>query len=343
MKIGSRKQGIDDSRPVSTRGRLSLFPCLLSGILLAAPACDNVEWGGTELEIIPPPPSQVLAAPAANEEAVQLGLPTGPVLFHLVKGPQGSRLVPVGELSGDSLKSIRFSEGVNAAEYQKRFQETVFPVGAQFRLFRRGAPVGTFTLQAQGPLTTCGIPTATGTATVVAAAADADEFIAFAEGLSPEVRGQFNPPQINGSINTYASIVAERLILQAGLPRPRSWTGAQRDLDALEILGGGHPEMSATYLVGDSLAVGPADPQGYSIFYLADYETARGYNPVYTEVRDYRKTGKQAPGLIDYLNWNGQPGEEMLIRVFGRTDSWYEAVALQNGRWRQVWEGDRCR
>ena len=86
---------------------------------------------------------------------------------------------------------------------------------------------------------------------------------------------------------------------------------------------------------------GPADPAGYSVFYIADYETARGYNPVYTEVRDYRKTGKQAPALIDYLNWNGQPGEELLIRVFGRTDSWYEAIALQNGKWQQVWESER--
>ena len=330
---------------------LLLAPLMISlrmpaviAIVLTLSACDNVEWGGTELEIIPPPPSMVLATPdSAPEGGVELGLPTGPVLFHLIKEGGESRLVPVGELSGDSLKSLRFPPEGNQAQYQQRFRETVFPVGAQFRLFRRGAPVGTFTLQAHGQPTACGIPTATGSATVVAAAADADEFIAFAEGLSPEVRGQFNPPQINGSINTYASIVAERLILQAGLPRPRSWVGAQRDLDALEVLGGGHPEMSATYLVGDSLAIGPADPQGYSIFYLADYETARGYNPVYTEVRDYRKTGKQALALIDYLNWNGQPGEEILIRVYGRNDSWYEAVALQNGKWQQVWEGDRCR
>jgi hypothetical protein len=312
-------------------------------ILLALSACDNVQWGGVDVEIIPPPPSQVLAAPVDKEGAVALGLPTGPVLFHLQKTAAGSRLIPVGELSGDSLKTIRFPSAAEAANFQKRFQETVFPVGGQFRLFRRGAPVGTFTLQAPGPLTTCGLPTAMGNATVVAAAADASEFLAFSEGLSPEVRGQFNPPQINGSITTYSAIDAEKLILQAGLPRPRSWTGAQRKLDALEIMGGAHPEMAATFLVGDSLAVGPADPQGYSIFYIADYETARGYTPIYTEVRDYRKTGKQAPAIIDYLNWNGKPGEELLIHVFGRTDSWYEAVAQRGTRWEKVWEGDRCK
>lgn len=318
--------------------------CGLVPILALLSACDNVQWGGTDLEIIPPPPSVVLTAPEGDPAtSAQLGLPVGPVLFHLQKSTGGSTLVPVGELSGDSLKTIRAGSEADPAEFQSQFRAAVLPVGAQFRLFRRGAPVGTFVVQGNGPLTTCGVPTAIGNATVVAAATEATEFLAFAEGLSPEVRGQYNPPQITGSITTYSSIVAERLILQAGLPRPRSWAGAQRDLDPIEIQGGGHPEMSATYLVGDSLAVGPADPQGYSIFYVADYETARGYNPVYTEVRDYRRTGKQAPALIDYLNWNGQAGAELLVRVFGRTDAWYEAISQQNGRWEKVWEGDRCR
>jgi len=319
--------------------RRSLLP-----ILFSLSACDNVQWGGTDLEIVPPPPSSVLAPPVADQQAsVEMGLPTGPVLFHLIKGSGGSTLIPVAELSGDSLKSIRRPEKVDAATFERRLRETVLPVGAQFRLFRRGAPVGTFVVQAPGSATTCGLPTATGYATVVAAAADESEFLAFALGLSPEVRGQYSPPQMTGAITTYASIVAERLILQAGLPRPRSWVGAQKDMDPIQIIAGGHPEMSATYMVGDSLRVGPGDPTGYSIFYIADYETARGYNPVYTEVRDYRKTGKQAPALVDYVNWNGQPGEDLLLRVFGRTDSWYEAISRRRGRWERVWQGQRCR
>src|SRR3712207_7536225 len=52
--------------------------------------------------------------------------------------------------------------------------------------------------------------------------------------LSPSVRGEYLPPQVNGSIRTYASITAEKLILQNGLPRPRSWQGAQRDLQAID-------------------------------------------------------------------------------------------------------------
>src|SRR5690606_21949836 len=140
------------------------------------------------------------------------------------------QLIPVAEIVGDTLRTIRRPANVSQEAYEVRFRETVVPLGAQFEVFRRGARVGTFTAQANGPTTRCGVPTVTGTTTVVAAAVDSRDFLAYRQGLSPSVRGDFVAPQITGPIRTYASIVAERLILQAGLPRPRSWTGAQRDL-----------------------------------------------------------------------------------------------------------------
>lgn len=312
-------------------------------ILTAISGCDNVQLGRMDLEIVPPPPRSAIAPVDPGDSlAVQTGLPTGPVLFHLVRGDGGVQLVPLAEVSGDSLRTFRRPEGVDPETYQTRFRETVIPVGAQFDVFRRGANVGTFVVQGHGPATRCGVPTATGNATVVAAAVDAPQFLAFRRGLSPEVMGEFSPPQLTGSIRTYASIVAERLILQAGLPRPRSWTGAQRSLEPVEIAEGAHPEMVATYLVGDSLALGPADPQGYSVFYVADYETRRGYSPIYSEVRDYRRTGKAAPALIDYLDWDSDGEDEMLVRVFGREQAWYEVISRTGGQWRKVWEGGGC-
>lgn len=326
-------------RPL-TRAFRPLAGCL---ILTALSACDNVEWGGTDIEIVPPPPQASLMPDSAELEAnAEFGLPTGPVLFHLIQTPAGSRLIPVAEVSGDSLRTLRRPEGVTAEQYEQRFRETVLPQGAQYDVFRRGAMVGTFVNQRPGETTQCGIPTALGNATLVAAASDAPQFIAFRRGLAPEVRGEFSPPQIDGSIRTYASIVAERLILQSGLPRPRSWVGAQRDLQAVEIAQGGNPEMAATYLVGDSLGVGPPDPQGYSVFYVADYETRRGYSPVYSEVRDYRTAGKGAPLLIDYMDWNEDRRHELLVQVFGRSESWYQVVGQRRNRWAKLWEGGRC-
>lgn len=315
-------------------------------ILTAPAACDNVEWGGASVSVVPPPP------PGPGEAAVPepgtvagLGLPTGRVLFHVVRGGNGTeaQLIPVAEIAGDSLRTLRRPSGVSPQAYEERFRGAVMEPGAQFVLFRRGAEVGTLTVGAAGAVTACGVPTATGTASTVAAAAAETEFLAFRRGLAPEVIGEYAPPQVDGTIQRYASLVAERLVLANGLQRPRSWPGAQRDLQALNAIRGGHPEMAATYLVGDNLGIGPAQPEGYSVFYVADYEQRAGYTPVYQEVRDYDKTGKGAPKVVDHLDWNGAGGSEILVQVFGQRESWYEAVSRDRGTWRKVWEAARCR
>jgi hypothetical protein len=314
-------------------------------ILTAPAACDNVEWGGASFQVVTPPPPGAGDASAPEPGAIAgLGLPTGRVLFHVVRNANGTAtVVPVGEISGDSLRTLRRPAGVSPQAYEQRFREAVMPPNAQFVLFRRGAEVGTVTVQAPARVTSCGVPTAQGQATTVAAAAADREFLAFRKGLAPDVMGEYRPPQVEGTIQRYASLVAERLVLQNGLQRPRSWPGAQRDLQALNLVLGGQSEMSATYLVGDNLGVGPADPEGYSVFYVASYEQRAGYTPIYTEVRDYDKTGKGAPKLVDHLNWNGAGGGEMLIQVFGTRESWYEAVSRDKGSWRKMWEGARCR
>jgi hypothetical protein len=245
-----------------------------------------VTWGGSDVQIVPPPPAAgTLELEPDARVFAEMGLPSGTVLFHLVRDTDQTRLIPVAEVAQQGLRALRRPAGVSPEAYESRFRQAVLPAGAQFDVFRRGSRVGTFVVQNYGAATACGLPTATGNVTTVAAAADQREFLAFRRGLAPEGRGEFTPPQVTGTIRTYASILAERLILQAGLPRPRSWPGAQRDLQAIEIMAGGHPEMSATYLVGDALQVGEADPNGYSVFYIADFETRRGYQPICSESR----------------------------------------------------------
>ncbi len=312
-------------------------------IVAAVAGCDNVIWGGADVQIVPPPPpASAIQIESDATVFTEFGLPAGPVLFHLVQNEGTTSLIPVAEVGASSVRGLARPSGVSQEAYESRFRQTVLPLGAQFEVFRRGARVGTFVAQANGPATACGVPTVTGNLTVVAAAVDAGEYLAFRQGLAPQVRGDYSPPQITGSIRTYASIVAERLILQAGLPRPRTWQGAQRDLQAIEVMPGGHPEMAATYLVGDDLAVGQGSPEGYSVFYIADYETQRGYMPAYSEVRDYRVTGKGAPKLVDYVNLDEAEGPEIIAQVFGTSQSWYDVFGYRNGEWTKVWEGSPC-
>ena len=325
------------------RSKRRLALTLTALIVSSVAGCDNVQWGGSHVEFVPPPPPPGSLAIQPDEQVyTEFGLPRGSVLFHVQRTEEGALLVPVAELSGDTLRTIRRPAGVSPEAYESRFRETVIPAGAEFRIFRGGAAVGTFLAQRPGPVTSCGVPTIYGSATVVAAATDAREYIGFRRGLEPTVVGEYSPLQITGSIRTYASIVAERLILQNGLPRPRSWQGAQRDLQPVEINQGGHPEMVATYLVGDSLAAGPADPQGYSVFYLADYQTERGYNPIFSEVHDYRKDGKISLRLVDYLDWDGAEGPEVLLQVYRANGTGYSLLRRSGDQWRRSWESAIC-
>lgn len=318
---------------------------LFALILTALGGCEKVQWGGAEVRVVkPPPPEGAATTTPSPDEQTDLGLPRGTVLFHVVRSQGQDRIVPVAEVSGDSLRSLQRPAGVSPQAYEQRFRSAVMPLNAQFVLFRRGARVGTFTLTAPGGLTSCGVPTGVGQAASVAAAAADQEFLAFRKGLEPDVVGEFSPPQVDGPIRRYAPLVAERLVLTGGLPRPGSWPRAQRDLQALDLVRGGNVEMATTFLSGDNLAVGAGDKEGWSVFYVAAYEQRTGYNPIYSEVTDYRRAAKRAPKAVDYLNWNGKGGNELLIQVFGATDAWYEAItADRGGRWTKVWEGKACR
>jgi hypothetical protein len=314
-------------------------------ILTALSGCEKVQWGGAEVRIVKPPPPEGAAQGApAPDDRTDLGLPRGTVIFHVVRSAGQDRIIPVAEVSGDSLRTLQRPAGVSPEAYEQRFRQAVLQPNAEFVLFRRGAKVGTFSLAGPAGNTSCGVPMGAGQATTVAAAAADQEFLAFRKGLEPDVVGEFSPPQVDGPIRRYAPLVAERQVLTAGLPRPGSWPRAQRDLQALDLVRGGNPEMATTFLSGDNLAVGPADKEGWSVFYVAAYEQRTGYNPIYSEVTDYRRGTKRAPKAVDYLNWNGKGGNELLIQVFGPTDSWYEAISAdKGGRWQKVWEGKACR
>jgi hypothetical protein len=313
-------------------------------ILTALPACDNVEWGGASVQVITPPPPSPDQQPGPDAAALAgLGLPTGRVIFHVVRREDGTaQIVPVAEMGADSLRTLRRPAGVSPEAYEQRFREAVMDVNSAFVLFRRGAEVGTLTVTGPGAVTSCGVPTMIGQPSTVAAAAAEQEFIAFRRGLAPDVRGEFAPPQVDGTMQRYASLIAERLVLQNGLQRPRSWPAAQRELQAVDLVRGGHAEMSATYLVGDNLGVGPGQEDGWAVFYVASYEQRAGYTPIYTDVRDYSKTGKAAPRLVDALDWNGREGAELLVQVHGTRESWYEAVTGDEGSWQRTWQGARC-
>ncbi|MSR35718.1 MAG: hypothetical protein EXR95_03595, partial [Gemmatimonadetes bacterium] len=77
------------------------------GIVISATACDNVDWGGLSMHLVPPPAARIGAGSdtaQVSEEDGSFTLPKGPVLYMGRRDSTGVHLVPVAEIAGDSMK-----------------------------------------------------------------------------------------------------------------------------------------------------------------------------------------------------------------------------------------------
>src|SRR5688572_26631984 len=136
------------------RSRLLAWSVPLLIVTLTA-GCDNIIWGGADVQIVPPPPQAALEIETDATAFAEFGLPTGPLVFHLIDQEGSSQLVPVAEIASSGLRPVRLPAGVSQEAYEARFRETVVPIGAQFDVFLRGTRVGTFIAQSDGAATAC--------------------------------------------------------------------------------------------------------------------------------------------------------------------------------------------
>ena len=120
-------------------GRTAHTAFLLS-ILAAATGCDNVNWGGAELAVVPPP--KVSGTPETSGEEIEERLPEGPLLYYIVNNAAGATMVPVGEIDGDSLLPLRARKDARA--FAQRLIAEHMRQGSEFVLFRNGSRMEVF-------------------------------------------------------------------------------------------------------------------------------------------------------------------------------------------------------
>ncbi|MGH7552164.1 MAG: hypothetical protein ACREMQ_03960 [Longimicrobiales bacterium] len=315
-------------------------------ILTIATACDNVNWGGADFTVVPPPPKATTQSGTDEEPTTRAEetLPEGPIVYYVARSAEGGIMVPVGEVSGDSLRPLRARRDPRL--FSERFIAEHMRQGAEFVLFKNGVRVGTLVIQTASAevADACGpTPRAIGTLELSTGAESITEFLALSQLHAPMVpRRADQSLEATRTMTFVAPILAERMLRRRGAQLPGSWTGAMEQVKAFPVSTGQDPGFSATFLVGDLLGSG-LDNEGYSLFFLAVPSAAQvGWDTVLVSFHDYPRDGKAAPRVIDFLDWDRDDHVELLQQVYGINDSWFEAVGRgQSNVWRRILR-DRC-
>ena len=305
-------------------------------------ACDNVNWGGADVAIVPPPP-KASGVPVSGEDLQEV-LPEGAILFYVVPNEGGGgTMLPVGQIVADSMLPLRANKDVQL--YANRFIAAHMRRGAEFALYRNGARMGTFVVQSAAPPSqnACpALPTAQGTLELSSGAETISEFLAIAKPHAPEIRRQLEfPTEPTRSMQIIAPILAERMIRARHAELPSNWGRAMVQLRPFPIAGQRDPGFATTFLVGDNLGI-DGDNLGYSLFFIGAPGAQFGYDTVFVKFTNYPTDGKAAPRLVDILDWNRDGQVDLLLQVYGISDTWFEGVGRdQKGEWRRTFR-DRC-
>lgn len=299
--------------------------------------CDNVDWGGADVAIVPPPP----AAGAADEEVAptEERIPEGPLVFYVTPSNGTATLLPIGEILGDSLLPVQAQ--VDWESYGRAVVARHMRSGTEYVLFRNGARVGTFVLEDAEipPEGVCPrVPRGHGTLELMVGADTIPEFLALAKSQAPPEVGRVAAvsPEPDRRMQILGPILAERLLRARGAPLPGNWTRAMAQLKPFPAAGAEAPAFAATFLVGDSLGIG-GDNEGYSLFFIAEPAPDVGYDTAFANFTRYEERGKAAPRVVDYLDWDRDDRTELVLQVYGVDQTWFETVSAgPTGGWRTL-------
>lgn len=301
-------------------------------ILTALPACDNVEWGGMEMEVrVPdPPPSSVVDAGEDDDdgevslEPLELG-----ALLYLARSTGGgeAELVPVARWEGGAYGALPSTE--DTPDLVQRFPLERWEAGTEFLLLDRGTRVGS--LVTRGPTVLNGDwclarPATSGSMELRPGATDSDHFLAVrrsdvesgAVGLAARMHGP-TIPGTRGSARADAESLGRFVIPRAEIPWPPSIPGILEDW-SLGAVAAGEPALGATFVFGGDLETGSLLATGYSFFALAVQDEEGDWTPSWLW---YQPAGadKAAPRLLASGTLRGPTRVERAIQEAASADA----------------------
>lgn len=310
-------------------------------ILTVGTGCDNVTWGGVDVELRPPPTSAegVVEGSDLTEGSAPARV-LGPLLLAGVREGSRASLAVVGEIRGDTLAPVpdpRYPEdGERLAE--------LTAVGSEWILFAEGVRVGRLRTDETG--STDAYCTArvslTGTVEMVPEASGAERLLA----LPATHASQLDYGEYQALARDYDQGVATLTIAQDVIPRVgAAWPvegvlAARQDIQAIRVEGMAGQAVAATFMARDQLSVSPPGQGAYSVFVLG-VPTGNGYQEGFSWYRAVDTDGKGAPRYFSHLDWDGDGQGEILLDVFGSNRRWYAALSQREGEWVRTFQ-DAC-
>ena len=316
----------------------------LLGIVMVVLGCDNVEWGGVDVSLRSPSEPTIMEAPAPPADTTATPVtprPSEPVLYLGRRVGSEAWLVPVAEMRADGLHAL---PGDGSAQEIRAFAERHFAGGSTFTLFSEGVRVGTLTAAEYSVVASfCGArPRVRGPIEIVPNAAATNTFLA----LSSDIGASFAYEDYEAVVQTRDLRVTSLNTMRALLPTlratwPESVLAIRRDIQMFRDGSEQAPTVVATFVYGDSLQVGPAAPDAYSVFLIVSDPDGSGYQTSYVDYRLWSQHGKGAARYFDRMDLDGDGTPELILEVLGESSIWIATLKRGDDGWRESYR-DSC-
>ena len=310
-------------------------------ILTVATGCDNVAFGGIDVELKPPPTtSRGSATQETDVEVDSAENLAGPILLAGLRNGNRGEFVVVGEVHPGQLHPFPNPD----FEGDAARLATLMAPGSAWTLFAEGVRVGSMVADETGVAAGyCGeraiisgvvefIPPAAGATKLLALpAADAagrpyDNYRAITHEYDQRV----------ASLTIAGEVIRE---VGATLP-PLGVLDARDHIQAFQLTNVTGMTVAATFMHQDELVVASPRQGAYSLFVMGQQQ-GELYQDTYSLYRSVEAEGKGAPRYFDHLDWDGDGTDEILLDVLGSDRRWFAALSQRDGSWVRTFQ-DSC-
>lgn len=313
-------------------------------IIVAAPACDNVEWGGAEVHLEPPPPVERPETDPDSEvapgEPPPPPLPEGPVLYAGTRSGDRVTLRPVAELRGDTLQPLL--DEAETPGFLDHFRSRRMAPGTEFVLFAGGSRVGTLVADTSAVVVDAcrSRATVSGLVELLVPASGATRFLALPRSAAEgRIHTAYVPDRVDTEAGPVSLNLASQVIMRESALWPDNLGEARADLHVIPLPDASGTAVAATFMFRDQLEMVPAEspPVAYSLFVLG-HGGPEANRLVWDWYRRVEDEGKGAARYFEAGDWDGDGVAEILLEVIGDSTRWMAALDRRGDDWQRVFE-----